>query len=78
MNAEESVSVRNYRCSLHPEVFRVLYFSTRNGGTFSQLIRPRTTQGGKVGKGRDGFLWHKVYGQVNFTPTRLLQALAYT
>jgi hypothetical protein len=25
-NAEESVSVRNYRCSLHLEVFRVSYF----------------------------------------------------
>jgi hypothetical protein len=25
-NAEESTSVRNYRCSLHPKVFRVSYF----------------------------------------------------
>jgi hypothetical protein len=26
-NAEESTSVQNYRCSLHPKVFRVSYFS---------------------------------------------------
>jgi hypothetical protein len=26
MNAEESASVRNYRCSLHPKLFRVSYF----------------------------------------------------
>jgi hypothetical protein len=26
-NVEESASVRNYRCSLHPGVFRVSYFS---------------------------------------------------
>jgi hypothetical protein len=29
MNAEESASIQNYQCSLHPEVFRVLYFPQR-------------------------------------------------
>jgi hypothetical protein len=75
-NAEESASVRNYHCSLHPEVFRVSYFHIfhREWGYFLLANSSKETHGGKVGKGREGFLWHKVCGQVNFTPTRLLWA----
>jgi hypothetical protein len=56
MNAEESASVWNYHCSLHPKVFMVSYFSQ---GTEILLlaISPKDNPRVELVEGREGFLW---------------------
>ena len=53
---KDSASARNYCCSFHPEVFRVSQFSQ---GTEVLLLASSSKDNtrGKVGKGRDEFLW---------------------
>jgi hypothetical protein len=55
-NVEESASVRNYRCSLHLEVFRGLYFPQ---GTEILLLAnsPKDNPRVELVEGREGFLW---------------------
>jgi hypothetical protein len=52
---KDSASAQNYRCSFHPEVFRVLYFS-QGTEVFLLANSSKDNTRGKVGKGRDGFL----------------------
>ena len=59
---------------LSPRSILGIIFSIGNGGTSSsQLIQGQCK--GKVGKGRDGFQWLRVQGQINLTPYSYLLTL---
>jgi hypothetical protein len=51
-------SVQNYRCSFHPKVFRVSYFS--QGIEVFLLANSSKDNIRIVDEGREGFLWLRV------------------